>query len=119
MDVLLVEDLKVNQTVATLMLQKAGCKVTLAENGKEAVELYAEHKKFDMILMDIQMPIMDGYKAVEILRGTYKNLPPIIGISANGVAGEEEKYKSKGLDDFLPKPFTFEILYKKIFDWSK
>jgi len=115
--VLLVEDKFVNQKVETLILENIGCKVTIANNGKEAVDLISEGNKYDIVFMDIQMPIMDGIEAVSILRKNYKPLPPIIGLSANALEGDAERYISLGMDDYLSKPFTTEQIKEKLFKW--
>jgi len=117
--VLLVEDKFVNQKVATLMLESAGCSVVVANNGKESVDIICAGNKFNIVFMDIQMPIMDGVEAVGILREKYKNLPPIIGLSANAMEGDAEKYIKLGMDDYLSKPFTTEQLKEKLYKWCK
>jgi hypothetical protein len=114
--VLLVEDKLVNQKVVKLMLQNFGCQVTVAKNGEEAVELFRENE-FDLVLMDIQMPKMDGITAQKIIRENYKNVPPIIGLSANALNGDSEHYISEGMDDYIPKPVTKEMLFKKFRKW--
>ena len=115
--VLLVEDKFVNQKVETLILENIGCKVAVANNGKEAVDLISEGNKYDIVFMDIQMPIMDGVEAVSILRKNYKMLPPIIGLSANALEGDAERYISLGMDDYISKPFTTEQIKEKLFKW--
>jgi two-component system, sensor histidine kinase and response regulator len=97
------EDKMINQKVILLMLNAMGHEVTIAKNGKEVVDLF-EKDKFDLVLMDIQMPEMDGVTAVSILRSKYSKLPPIIGLSANAFEGDKEKYLSKGMDAYLTKP---------------
>ena len=118
-NVLLVEDKATNQMVISLMLNEIGCKVDLAVNGKEALDKLDIHKH-DFVFMDIQMPVMDGLKASEELRKIYskKQLPPIIGLSAKAMEGDAEFYISKGMDDYLTKPVTSEILRKCILKWS-
>ncbi|MBW6479349.1 MAG: PAS domain S-box protein [Bacteroidales bacterium] len=118
-NVLLVEDKATNQMVISLMLNEIGCNVDLAVNGKEALEKLDIHKH-DIVFMDIQMPVMDGLKASEELRRIYskKQLPLIIGLSAKAMEGDAEFYISKGMDDYLTKPVTSEILRKCILKWS-
>lgn len=118
-NVLLVEDKATNQMVISLMLNELGCQVDLAVNGKEALDKLDIHKH-DFVFMDIQMPVMDGLKASEELRKIYskKQLPPIIGLSAKAMEGDAEFYISKGMDDYLTKPVTSEILKKCILKWS-
>lgn len=116
--ILLVEDKDVNKQVAALMLKKAGCTLLTAENGKKALQLFQPHQ-FDAILMDIQMPIMDGVETTQLLKKQYKpeELPPIIALSANAMEGDAEKYIRLGLDDYLAKPITFQSLYTKLAKW--
>ncbi len=114
--VLLVEDKVVTQKVVELFLNSLGHKVFFANNGKEAIEIYSPGK-FDLVLMDIQMPIMDGVAATSILRKKYSELPPIVGLSANAFEGDREKFMSLGLDEYLTKPVKesdFIELLKKL-----
>ncbi len=105
--VLHVEDNVVNQKVVALIIKSLGCKATYATNGKEAIKL-VDKKKFDLILMDIQMPIMDGVTATQKLKKKFSVLPPIIGLSANAFEGDREKYMQLGMDDYLAKPVKAE-----------
>ncbi|NLF44156.1 MAG: response regulator, partial [Bacteroidales bacterium] len=107
--ILLVEDKFVNQKVISLMLKSLGHEVTLAANGKIALELFVPDT-FDLILMDIQMPVMDGITATKQLRLNYSNLPPIVGLSANAFEGDREKYLAQGMDEYLTKPVQKEDL---------
>lgn len=111
--ILLVEDKIVNQKVVTIMLQNIGCSVSIANNGLEALFMFEENK-FDIILMDVQMPEMDGITATKNLKSKYTNLPPIIGLSANAMEGDAEKFIAQGFDDYLSKPVTIEQLQDKI-----
>lgn len=101
--ILLVEDKKVNQKVVKLLLKGMGHKVDVFENGLQAVDNY-KPGLYDLILMDIQMPVMDGITATKKLRMKFGNLPPIIGLSANAFEGDREKYMDKGMDEYLTKP---------------
>lgn len=114
--VLIVEDVLVNQKVIGLMVQSLGCDVMIANNGAEAIALFKKHH-FDLILMDIQMPVMDGITATAELKKNFKNVPPIIAISANAMSGDEEHYISCGLDDYLAKPITSDALQAKLLKW--
>jgi len=107
LNILLAEDKPVTQKVVKLQLAAMGHKVTLAPDGKKVLELF-KPGQFDLILMDIQMPEMDGITATSVLRKQYKQLPPIIGLSANAFEGDKEKYMAQGLDDYLTKPFRSE-----------
>ncbi len=102
-NILLVEDKPITQKVVKLMLNSLGHEVTLANNGQDCVEIY-EHGKFDLVLMDIQMPVMDGITATKLLRENHRELPPIVGLSANAFEGDREKYIGLGLDEYLTKP---------------
>ncbi len=103
--VLLVEDNLVNQKVACSILQNFGYGVTLAANGNEAVH-HCEECRFDAILMDCQMPIMDGYEATVAIRAglSQNSTTPIIAMTANAMPGDKEKCLEVGMTDYLPKP---------------
>jgi len=101
--ILLVEDTQVNQKVIGLMLKALGHTVTIASNGQFALELY-KPGSFNLILMDIQMPVMDGITATGLLKQKYDDLPPIVGLSANAFEGDREKYMARGLDEYITKP---------------
>ncbi|SFC16476.1 hypothetical protein SAMN05421780_103132 [Flexibacter flexilis DSM 6793] len=116
--VLLVEDNSVNQKVASLWLEAEGCIVRIANNGQEALDIFEENL-FDIILMDIQMPIMDGITATQILKKRYQNLPPIIAVSANALDGDKERYIAQGLDDYLAKPVQSHNFLGLIDKWFK
>lgn len=105
--ILLAEDKVVNQKVITLMLNGLGHTVTHAIHGEKALELF-EKDKFDLILMDIQMPVMDGITATKKLREMHESLPPVVGLSANAFEGDKEKYMQLGLDDYITKPIKSE-----------
>jgi PAS domain S-box-containing protein len=117
LNIMLVEDKKINQKVISLILESLGHKITLADNGLLAVQDY-KPGVYDLILMDIQMPEMDGITATNKLREIHKNLPPIVGLSANAFEGDKEKYMKLGMDDYLTKPVTsndFNQLLKRWF----
>ncbi|MBF0381824.1 MAG: PAS domain S-box protein [Magnetococcales bacterium] len=119
--VLLVEDHKINQLLACEILEQAGMVVSLANNGLQAVEAVKEAKpQFDMVLMDLQMPQMDGPQAVGIIR---KQLGlttlPIITMTANAMAGERERSLKAGMDDYLTKPIDVYRLYEALLRWIK
>lgn len=107
LEILLVEDKVINQKVISLMLQGLGHQIVLAVNGQEALAVF-QPEKFDLILMDIQMPVMDGITAVGKLRELYTDLPPIVGLSANAFEGDREKYMALGMDEYLTKPVKTE-----------
>jgi two-component system sensor histidine kinase/response regulator len=104
--VLLVEDGEVNQLVALKMLQEQGHKVALANNGREALKTL-DQDSFDVVLMDLHMPEMDGYEATKAIREREKSNGghvPIIAMTANAMAGDREKCLQAGMDDYLTKP---------------
>ncbi len=109
LNILFAEDKKVNQQVVKLILNSMGHRVVLAENGDEALDKYSK-ERFDLILLDIQMPVMDGITTMKKLKMTYKKLPPIIGLSANAFEGDKEKYTGQGMDAYLTKPIKKETL---------
>ncbi len=111
--VLLVEDNEINIMVATYALQKLNLDVTNAMNGKDALQ-QIEKDNFDLILMDIQMPEMDGIEATQIIRKELKSDIPIIGLSANAFKTEIESCLQKGMNDYITKPFEESDLAKAI-----
>jgi two-component system, sensor histidine kinase and response regulator len=117
--ILVAEDNKINQRVAQDLLTRAGMQVTIANNGKEAVEL-AKHIDFDAILMDIQMPEMNGYEATQtICRNTLKVQPPIIAMTANAMSGDREKCLAAGMSDHVAKPIEPKILFETLVKWIR
>jgi len=118
--ILLAEDNAVNQKVAMNVLEKRGHIVTLAVNGREAVAL-ASSKTFDLILMDIQMPEMDGYEATAAIRemeqATGSHIP-IIALTAHAMKSDEERSIASGMDDFMAKPIHVKELIQKVEQFS-
>ncbi|MBU2893362.1 response regulator [Colwellia sp. D2M02] len=118
-EILLVEDNEINQQIAVELLEMAGLVVTVACNGKIAVET-VENKNFEAVLMDIQMPIMDGYTATKEIRKDEKNINlPIIAMTANAMSGDREKCLDAGMNDHLPKPIDPQEMYKTLSQWIK
>ncbi len=116
--ILLVEDHPVNQRLAMLMLGKGGYQVEVANNGREACEkVVANPDKFDMILMDIQMPEMDGHEATRVIREKGFASIPIIALTAHAMKGELEKCLGSGMNDFITKPIKREAVFEKIREW--
>jgi len=107
LNILLVEDKYINQKVISLMLESLGHQVQIASNGQEALDLF-KPGVFNLILMDIQMPVMDGITCTQNLKSNYEILPPIVGLSANAFEGDREKYMAMGLDEYLTKPIRTE-----------
>ena len=124
--VLLVEDHPVNQAVARRMLEKLGCRVDLAENGAQAIAAYGR-THYDVILMDGQMPEMDGYEATRRIRvleagavthddGDAAHVP-IIAMTAHAMTGDRERCLAAGMDDYVSKPFTRAQLWDAVRRW--
>jgi len=118
--VLLAEDNLVNQEVAMAILQNIGVCAKIAANGEDALHLLAE-EVFDVVLMDCQMPIMDGFEATQRIRTRERTLAlphmPIIALTANAIVGDREVCLSKGMDDYLSKPFSAAQLHKTLAKW--
>ena len=115
--VLLVEDNEINQQVAGELLEEAGIKVTVANNGLEAVDL-TDKEEFDLILMDLQMPEMDGFEATGIIRSKEKyKEKPILAMTANTLAEDRDRCLDAGMDDHLAKPIDPEELYNALKKW--
>ena len=111
--VLLVEDNPINAEIAHQMLLTDGHKVVLVENGKQAVAA-VKRMNFDVILMDIQMPIMDGYLATQIIRDELNSKIPIIALTANTFAKDQQRCLDAGMNDFLAKPLDKSNLLKAV-----
>lgn len=119
MSILLVEDNDINRLYATSILKNWECKVDMAENGYVAVEKIKDNN-FDIVLMDIQMPVMDGFEATKAIRlgDSPKNSIPIIALTANATRKDIEKCLAAGMNDCIPKPFTPEDLFRMLFKYS-
>ena len=111
LQVLVVEDNEVNQKIARKILERLGCSVTVANNGLEAVD-YLIKKSCDVILMDCQMPVMDGLDATRRIREFESpgSDVPIIAVTANAMAGDREKCLAAGMDDYIAKPIKVDVL---------
>jgi two-component system, sensor histidine kinase and response regulator len=115
--ILVVEDNPVNQKLVLRLLEKQDHFVTIANNGKEAIT-EINHKVFDLVFMDLQMPIMDGYEAIKIIRESEKEFGlhlPIIAFSAHASQSEIEKCFKMGFDNYLTKPIVTDDLFSKIY----
>jgi CheY-like chemotaxis protein/HPt (histidine-containing phosphotransfer) domain-containing protein len=118
--ILLVEDNRVNREFAVEMLENMGCLVTTAENGKVSLQK-ARNGAFDLVLMDVQMPIMDGFEATTMLRQMSDSNEimrwPIVALTANAMKGDKEKCLTAGMDDYLTKPVVKQQLADMLRRW--
>ncbi|MCP3689362.1 MAG: response regulator [Gammaproteobacteria bacterium] len=114
--ILLVEDNELNQEVALRLMEEAGCEVTVAENGQEAVEKISD--RFDIVLMDVQMPVVDGYEATKTIRkmGGFGKLP-IVAMTAKTMEGDREKCLNVGMNDHMGKPINPKELFRTLDYW--
>ena len=118
-NILLVEDNPINQEVATEILRSAGAIIELANNGKEAVEAVGL-RTYDLVLMDLQMPVMGGYEATKLIRADDKNRElPIIAMTAHAMQGVEAECIAAGMNDYVSKPIDPQNLFKTIRKWAK
>jgi len=104
--ILVVEDYPINQEITKELLEMMGCDVDVVDSGAEALEA-VRRNSYDLIIMDIQMPEMDGYEATKEIRrieGTTKHVP-IVALTANALQGDREKCLSAGMDEYISKPF--------------
>ncbi|WNC67463.1 response regulator [Thalassotalea nanhaiensis] len=115
--ILLVEDNELNQELAIELLKQADIIVELAQNGEQAVEMVNAHR-YDGVLMDLQMPIMDGYTATGIIRQDHPNLA-IIAMTANAMAGDKEKVIDAGMNDHIAKPINLGEMFSTMNRWFK
>ena len=109
LSVLIVEDQKYNLLVLNKMLERMGISVITAENGLEALEICSSHDDIDLVLMDIKMPVMDGFTAMKEIKKLRPGLK-IIAETAYALSGDEKRIIESGFDDYLPKPITRESL---------
>ncbi len=117
--VLLAEDNEVNQLVASRILKNAGLVVEIAGNGREAIEML-QKKKYDLVLMDIQMPEMDGITATKKIREMpqFKNLP-ILAMTAHAMSGDRELSLKAGMNDHINKPINLQELFSSLAKWLR
>jgi CheY-like chemotaxis protein len=111
--ILLVDDNNINLFLAQTILSKWHADVTSAVNGEEAIKAVARDR-YDLILMDLQMPVLDGFEATRIIRSDIKNNTPIIAFTANALNSEKEMCMSIGMNDYLTKPIQPETLFTAI-----
>ncbi len=118
MNILVAEDNLINQQLIMHILTKLGYEIKIVQNGLEAVE-WAQQQSYDLILMDMQMPEMDGIEATRTIRETLSKQPVIIALTANTMQGDQEECLNAGMDDYLSKPLKLEDLIAKLEKWHR
>jgi signal transduction histidine kinase/DNA-binding response OmpR family regulator len=121
LNILLAEDNPVNQYMAVVLLEERGHTIQVANNGQEVLNLL-DSNSFDLILMDVQMPIMDGFQATQAIRereNHTQNHIPIIAMTAHALKGDKERCLAAGMDDYISKPFQEQELLSKVECWDK
>lgn len=117
--ILLVEDNPVNQALASRFLEKLGCVVTVADDGEQAL-IKVQESNFDLVLMDCQMPVLDGYEATKRIRalGSPYTKLPIVALTAHALASERDQCIAVGMNDYLTKPFRYDQLASVVKAWA-
>ncbi len=119
MRILLVEDNPVNLKLGKHLLTSSGCLVTAVTNGKIALDTFSANPgDFDLIFMDVHMPVMDGKEATKIIRSHGFNIP-IIAMTAQTMKGDREKFLDIGMNDFIAKPIKRNEFHEKLEKWTK
>ncbi len=119
--ILLAEDNRINQNVARELLESVGIIVEIANNGQEAINILRDRgDEFDAVLMDVQMPVMDGFQATEMIRQNpaLEDLP-VIAVTAHAMQGDREKCMQIGMNDYVAKPITPELLFSVLTRWTR
>lgn len=111
--ILVAEDNPVNQKVVIGMLKKLGFNADIANNGAEVMEAL-DKNNYELIFMDCQMPVMDGYEATMAIRSSDSKDIPIVALTANAMPGDKEKCLSVGMDDYIPKPLSITTIQKAL-----
>jgi two-component system sensor histidine kinase/response regulator len=117
--VLVAEDNLINQKIVRIMLQKAGCEVLAVDDGKKAVEA-VQTNRFDLVLMDLHMPQLDGLQATVQIRGMESKIKevPIIAITASAFTDDRDRCLAVGMNDFITKPIKLDFLLQKCAFWA-
>ncbi|QEC66464.1 response regulator [Panacibacter ginsenosidivorans] len=118
LNILLAEDDMFNQMIAVQLLETLGYEITVAGNGRIAVE-QLQQQQYDLIFMDVQMPEMDGYHATKYIRENFTDSLVILAMTANAMDGDKDKCLSAGMDDYISKPINFEDLTNKLEYWAR
>jgi CheY-like chemotaxis protein len=113
--ILLTDDNAINRRVIKMLLAPLGLSITEAENGREALDKLAA-ERFDLVLLDIHMPVMDGRQTIEAIRRSVEawRTIPVIALTADAMSGDREKYLSLGMDDYVSKPVDQRELHTKL-----
>jgi CheY-like chemotaxis protein len=111
--ILVVDDNPIHQQIAVRILEGAGAKVTLAGNGEQAV-LLLEREQYDLIIMDLLMPVMDGYAATRYIRNHFRLDTPVLALSADPTPGRRARCLQAGMNDYMLKPFELSDLFERI-----
>ncbi|HKL35698.1 MAG TPA: response regulator [Salegentibacter sp.] len=114
--ILVCEDSELNQRLVKAILKRKGLMVDVASNGEKALSFLKENS-YDLIFMDVQMPVKNGYETTKIIRNQLRLSTPIVALTANFMAAERQKCKEVGMDDYLAKPFQKKQLFEKIEKW--
>lgn len=117
-NILIADDYEMNRFTASSILKTYGANITEVENGEEAVKILSE-KSFDIVLMDAQMPVMDGFRATIIIRQSISRSLPVIALTALTVDGTCQKCLAAGMNDFLVKPYEEMQLLNMVCGWLK
>ncbi|MBL4677874.1 MAG: response regulator [Mucilaginibacter sp.] len=121
-NVLVVDDNQINRLLINKVLKKWGANADFAENGQEAIDKLEEHKNFDVVLMDIHMPIMGGLEATGVIRAktdTYFHNLPIIALTASMLSNQMGQIETAGMNDYILKPFDPATLHEKLSRYQK
>jgi len=117
MNILLVDDNKMNLLIAARFLKKWQANVDEAFDGREAVEM-VKNKAYDLVIMDLQMPVMDGFEATSIIKSAYPQIP-VIALTANAMPETQHKALASGMSDYLTKPFVPNVFFEKVSKFYK
>ncbi len=115
--VLLVDDNSINREVGKGLLNMMGCEVVIATDGQEAVNAVRTNPRLELVLMDVQMPVLDGHAAAQIIRAEVTTTLPIIAMTANAMEGDRELCLTAGMNDYLAKPIDPLLLRQKLQQW--
>jgi CheY-like chemotaxis protein len=116
--VLVVDDDKANQYLMQLILEEIGCTFEFASHGQQAIDM-VRATTYDLVLMDLRMPVMDGVTATRIIRADVDRKVPIIAVTAHALDSVRDECEAAGMNGFFPKPFEYEQLRDTVADWLR